>query len=101
MFGSSFFFNWRAIWKHILIFLFSEMAEGPSDSATICCSPLSASATRAAWAVCAEISQRLMQEKVRIEQRMSELDRKMGGHRHRYPRVSPKFRNPTLGGLYR
>jgi DNA-binding protein H-NS len=45
--------------------------------------------------ICAELSQKLMQERARIEQRLSELDREMGGHRRRYPRVSPKFRNPT------
>jgi DNA-binding protein H-NS len=45
--------------------------------------------------VCAELSRKLMLERARIEQRLSELDREMGGHRRRYPRVSPKFQNPT------
>jgi DNA-binding protein H-NS len=46
--------------------------------------------------VCAELSQKLMQERLRIEQRLSQLDQHMGDHtRRHYQPVFPKFRNPT------
>ena len=47
--------------------------------------------------VCSELARKITEEKARIEQRLSELrQREMGGHTRRpYPRVFPKFRNPT------
>jgi DNA-binding protein H-NS len=47
--------------------------------------------------VCSELTRKVTEEKARIEQRLSELSqREMGGNTRRpYPRVSPKFRNPT------
>jgi DNA-binding protein H-NS len=45
--------------------------------------------------VCGKLTEKLTLERARIEQRLSELDREIGGHRRRYPRVIPKFRNPT------
>jgi DNA-binding protein H-NS len=47
--------------------------------------------------VCSELTRKVTEEKARIEQRLGELrQHEMGGNTRRpYPRVSPKFRNPT------
>jgi DNA-binding protein H-NS len=47
--------------------------------------------------VCSELTRKVTEEKARIEERLGELrQREMAGHTRRpYPRVSPKFQNPT------